>query len=65
MNRYRIVGAIALIWGGSLLVSHLLGYSRIEGSGAYASGQYAGLIFGGLLFAAGLYVVIAGGRKKL
>ena len=64
MNGYRIVGTIALIWGGALLVSHLLGYSRVEGSGAYASGQYAGLVFGGVLFAAGLYAVITGGRKK-
>jgi hypothetical protein len=64
MNRYRIVGAIALLWGGGLLLSHLLGYSRIEGSGAYASGQYFALIFGGLLFVAGLYAVITGGRKK-
>lgn len=64
MNRYRIVGAIALIWGGALLVSHLLGNSRIEGNGAYASGQYAALVFGGLLFAAGLYAVVTGGRKK-
>jgi len=47
-----------------LLVSHLLGYSRVEGSGAYASGQYAGLVFGGVLFAVGLYAVIKGGRKK-
>ena len=64
MNRYRIVGAIALVWGAALLLSHLLGFGRIEGSGAYASGQYGGLVLGGLLFAAGLYAVIVGGRKK-
>jgi hypothetical protein len=64
MNRYRILGAIALIWGGALLLSRLLGFSRIEGSGAYGAGQYLGLIFGGLLFIAGLYAVIKGGRKK-
>lgn len=64
MNRYRIVGAMALIWGGGLLLAHLLGFRRVEGSGVYAAGQYAGLVFGGLLFAAGLYTVITGGRKK-
>jgi hypothetical protein len=64
MNRYRIIGAIAFVWGAALLLSHLLGFRRVEGSGAYASGQYAGLVFGGLLFAAGLYAVIVGGRKK-
>jgi len=64
MNRYRIIGAIALVWGAALLLTHLLGFRRIEGSGAYASGQYAGLVFGGLLFAAGLYAVVVGGRKK-
>jgi hypothetical protein len=64
MNRYRILGAIALIWGGALLLSRLLGFSRVEGSGAYAAGQYAGLVFGGLLFVAGLYAVITGGRRK-
>lgn len=64
MNRYRIVGAIALIWGGALLLSHFIGSSQIKGDGAYATGQYAGLVFGGLLFVAGLYAVIRGGRKK-
>src|SRR5688500_1388625 len=64
MNRYRILGLIALVWGGAVLLSHLLGVGRIEGGDAYASGQYAGLAFGGLLFAAGLYAVIRGGRKK-
>jgi Mn2+/Fe2+ NRAMP family transporter len=64
MNRYRIIGAIALVWGMALLLSHLLGFRRIEGSGAYAAGQYAGLLFGVLLFAVGLYAVITGGRKK-
>ncbi len=54
MNRYHIVGAIAAIWGGALLLSHLLGFSRIKGSGAYGSGQYAALVFGGLLFVSGL-----------
>jgi hypothetical protein len=64
MNRYRIVGAIALVWGGAMLVSYLTGFNRVEGSGAYAAGQYGGLIFGGLLFVAGLFAVIMGGRKK-
>jgi len=64
MNRYRILGLIALVWGGALLLSHLSGARRIEGEGAYASGQYAGLAFGGLLFVAGLYAVIRGGGKK-
>jgi len=64
MNRYRILGLLAFIWGAALLLSHLLGARRIEGSGAYASGQYAGLAFGGLLFAAGLYALIRGGRKR-
>ena len=64
MNRYRILGAIALIWGGALVLSRLLGFSNVQGNGAYASGQNGGLIFGGLLFIAGLYAVITGGRKK-
>jgi hypothetical protein len=64
MNRYRILGFVAFVWGAALLLSHLLGARRIEGSGAYASGQYAGLVFGGLLIIAGLYAVIRGGRKK-
>lgn len=64
MNRYRITGAIALVWGAALLLSHVLGYRKVEGSGAYASGQYGALVFGGILFIAGLYAVIVGGRKK-
>jgi hypothetical protein len=64
MNRYRVLGTIAFIWGGALILSRLLGFSRTEGGGAYAAGQNAGLIFGGLLLAAGLFAVITGGRKK-
>ncbi len=64
MNRYRIIGAIALVWGAALLLSNLLGFRRVEGSGAYALGQYAALAFGVLLFVAGLYAVVVGGRKK-
>ena len=64
MNRYRIVGAIALLWGAGLLLSQFFGFNRVEGGGAYAAGQYAALIFGGLLFVAGLFAVITGGRKK-
>lgn len=64
MNRYRIVGAIAFIWGAALLLSYLLGFRRIEGSGAYSAGQYAGLIFGGILLVAGLYALLVSGKKK-
>ena len=64
MNRSRILGLIAFIWGVALLLPHSLGARGIEGSGAYASGQYAGLAFGGLLIAAGLYALIRGGRKR-
>lgn len=64
MNRYRIAGAIALVWGAAMLIWHFIGGNRVEGNGAYASGQHTALIFGGLLFVVGLYAVITGGRKK-
>ncbi len=64
MSRYRIIGAIALVWGGTLLLSRLLGSVELKAKGAYAAGQHAGLVFGALLFIAGLYAVITGGRKK-
>jgi len=57
MYRYRIVGAIALIWGGGILLSNLFGSRQVEGSGAYTAGHYVGLVLGGLLFLAGLYAV--------
>lgn len=58
----RILGAVAALWGGAILVSALL-RGGAEGSGSYAGGQIAGFIFGGLLFCVGLYYLIKGGNK--
>ena len=57
MIGYRIVGAIAIIWGVFLFYSRLLGGIRVEGTDG-------GLIFGRVLLIAGLYAVITGVRKK-
>lgn len=64
MNIYRILGVIALIWGGGIVGSYLLGFNYIRSDAAYATGQYFGIVIGVLLFLAGLYVVIKGGRKS-
>jgi hypothetical protein len=62
--RNRILGAIALIWGGAILVNALRGVGA-QGSGAYSAGHTAGTIFGGLLFLVGGYYLLAGsGAKK-
>lgn len=60
-RRNRILGAIGMIWGGSLLVSGLLQGAR--GDSAYAQGQGAGLAFGGLMLAAALYYLLRRNEK--
>lgn len=61
--RNRILGAIAILWGGGILLSKLLGGSQVEGNGAYAAGQTVALIFGGLMFIVGVYLLIKGSNK--
>jgi hypothetical protein len=63
MNWFRIVGALAALWGAGVLISFLLRGGSI-GGGAYGAGNVAGLIFGVLLLGAGIYAVVTGGRRK-
>jgi hypothetical protein len=56
--RNRIMGAIGILWGGSLLLFKLLGGGQPQGSGAYGAGQTGGLIFGALLMAVGMYCFV-------
>lgn len=63
MNVFRIVGVLAMLWGGSIVVSFFLRSAPI-GTGAYSLGEYSGVAMGGILFLAGLYATITGGRKK-
>lgn len=62
--RNRILGAIALLWGGwALLRTYLAGGPA--GAGAYRDGQIAALVFAALLVLAGGYYLIKGnGRSK-
>ena len=61
--RNRIFGALAVIWGGAVLVNALR-VPGAQGSGAYAAGHTAGVIFGGLLFLVGGYYLLTGGAKR-
>ncbi len=60
----KVAAVIAVLWGGALLLSHLLGFNRIEGGGPYAAGQWAGLAFGALLLLAGLYHLLLASRRR-
>jgi len=61
--RNRILGAVGVVWGGSILLSGLRGGVR-AGSDAYVAGGIAGLAFGLLLFAVGAWYLIKGNPKK-
>jgi hypothetical protein len=58
LTKIRIMGAIALLWGGGVLISAL--FRTLAENSAYASGQIAGFVLGGILFAVGLRCVIKG-----
>ena len=61
--RNRIVGGIAVVWGGGMLVSFFL--RTPEGSGAYEAGRTAALVFAVLLVVVGGYYLLKGSGKKL
>lgn len=51
--RNRISGAIAILWGGGIVLSRIV--SDSTAGGAYEAGQSAALAFGLVLLGAGLY----------
>lgn len=58
--RDRILGAIALLWGGAILLRAWVVGGPV-GTGAYREGQIAALAFAGLLAVVGGYYLIRGG----
>ena len=58
MTRSRILGLIAVLWGGAVLVFGLLGPRKPVANAAYAAGQNTGLFFGVLLLIVGLYYLL-------
>jgi hypothetical protein len=62
--RRKVLGAIGVLWGGTLLVLHFLRGARSAGMGAYAAGRGFAIAFAGLLFAAGLYYLLRPARPK-
>jgi hypothetical protein len=56
--RRKVLGAIGVLWGGTLLVLHFLRGARSGGMGAYAAGRGLAIVFAGLLFGVGLYYVL-------
>jgi len=51
--RQKVLGAVGVMWGGTLLALHLARGARAGGIGAYAAGRGLALVFAGLLFAVG------------
>lgn len=60
--RSRILGAIAVLWGGVVLFRAWRGGGPV-GEGAYRNGQIAALVFAALLIAAGAYYLLRRGRR--
>ena len=57
--RNLIVGGIAALWSGAVLVSALV-RGGPRGEGAYLAGQISALLFAALVFVVGLYYFIDG-----
>jgi hypothetical protein len=57
--RNRILGALGVLWGGTMLVRAYLGGGPV-GSGAYRQGQITALVFAALLVLVGGYYLIRG-----
>ena len=62
--RQRILGAIGVLWGGTLLTLHLIRGARSPEGGAYAAGRSVALIFAALLFGVGLYYLLRRSRPR-
>lgn len=62
-SRNRIMGAIAVIWGGAIVAFGFVNRGGSTGSSAYEQGHAGGLIFGGLLLAVGLFFLIKGDAR--
>lgn len=62
--RQRILGAIGVVWGGTLLALHLIRGARSPGAGAYAAGRAGALVFAALLFGVGLYYLLRRATPK-
>jgi hypothetical protein len=62
--RNRILGAIGVLWGGTVLIRAYVGGGPV-GTGAYRTGQITALVFAVLLVLVGGYYLIKGaGRPK-
>jgi hypothetical protein len=59
--RNRILGALAVLWGGFILAGRLAAAPAVDGASAYKAGHVAGLIFAALLIAVGLFYLLKGG----
>jgi hypothetical protein len=62
--RRRILGAIGVLWGGTLLVLHFIRGVRSGGMGAYAAGRELALLFAAALFLLGLYYLVRPASSK-
>ena len=57
--RYRIFGAIGVVWGGAILLRAYLAGGP-AGTGAYRNGQIAAFVFAALMVIVGGYYLIKG-----
>lgn len=60
--RNRILGALGVLWGATILVRSYLSGGPI-GSGTYLAGQIAALLLAALLVLVGAYYLVKGGRR--
>jgi hypothetical protein len=55
--RNKILGAIGVIWGGGILVSHVV-QGGPKGTGSYAMGEYGALAFAVCIVIAGTLALL-------
>ncbi len=62
--RGRIFGAIGVLWGGALVIGHLVEGGTFDFSSSYAAGKSTGLVLGALMFLAGANAIAKSFRRS-
>jgi hypothetical protein len=62
--RNRILGSIGVLWGGALVVGHLVEGGTFDFSSAYAAGKATGFVLGALMLLAGSTTLVKSFRRS-